>query len=200
MFIQVIQGKVSDTTAVQARFDAWVEELAPAAEGWLGATAGTTDEGEFIAVVRFESETAARHNSDRPEQGVWWAETSRLFEGGAQFHDYPDTDVLLGGGSDDAGFVQIMQGTYMGEGTPADIVDDEAVLASLRPEIVGGISGWNDRGHFTQAVYFTSEEAARRGEETMAEDEGLARQVERWLARVENIRYLDLKHPWLASP
>lgn len=200
MFIQVMQGRVSDAEAIQARFTAWVEELAPSAEGWLGSTAGMTENGEFIAMVRFEDEPAARHNSDRPEQGVWWAETSDLFDDGAQFHDYPNTQLFLGGGSDDAGFVQFIQGTYMGEGTPADVVEDENELGEMRPELIGGIYGWNDRGHFTQAVYFTSEEEARRGEETMGDDEEMARQVETWMSRVENMRYLDLRHPWLVSP
>lgn len=200
MFIQVIQGKVSDAAAIQARFTAWLEELAPAAEGWLGATAGISDEGEFIAIVRFEDEAAAKQNSDRPEQGVWWAETSDLFDDGARFHDYPQTKMLLGGGSDEAGFVQIIQGTYMGEGTPADVVENDDQLAALRPEIIGGVSGWNDRGHFTQAVYFTSEAEARRGEETMGDDEDMARQVEEWMSHVENIRYLDIPDPWLLSP
>lgn len=200
MFIQVIQGRASDPEALQTRFTAWLEELAPSAEGWLGSTAGVTENGEFIAMVRFDDETAARRNSDRPEQGVWWAETSGLFDGGAQFHDYPNTELFLGGGSDEAGFVQFIQGTYMGEGSPADVVENEGELAQMRPELIGGIYGWNDRGHFTQAIYFTSEEEARRGEETMGDDEDMARQVETWMSHVENIRYLDIPDPWLVSP
>ncbi|MGE5763508.1 MAG: hypothetical protein ACM3ZF_06425, partial [Mycobacterium leprae] len=64
---------------MRAAFERWVEELAPGAAGWLGSTAGVTDDGRFIGLARFESEQAARRNSDRPEQGRWWAETSKLF-------------------------------------------------------------------------------------------------------------------------
>ncbi|MGH8826627.1 MAG: hypothetical protein ACRDVZ_03295, partial [Jiangellaceae bacterium] len=83
MFVQVIQGRVSDEGQVRTAFDRWVDDLAPGATGWLGSTAGVTEDGRFVALVRFESEEAARRNSDRPEQGAWWAETSQLFIGEA---------------------------------------------------------------------------------------------------------------------
>ena len=57
--------------------------------GWLdrllGGTAGVTEDGRFIAVVRFESEEDARRNRDRPEQDRWWSETAKLFDGSPHF-------------------------------------------------------------------------------------------------------------------
>jgi hypothetical protein len=53
MFVQVIQGRVADPARVKAALDRWAEELAPDAEGWLGSTAGVTDDGRFIALARF---------------------------------------------------------------------------------------------------------------------------------------------------
>ncbi|HEV8557426.1 MAG TPA: hypothetical protein VGR06_13630, partial [Actinophytocola sp.] len=103
MFIQVIQGQVSDAGELRAALDRWVEGLAPGASGWLGSTAGVTDDGRFVALVRFESEEAARRNSDRPSQDQWWTETSKLFSGDATFHDCRDAERFLRGGSDDAG-------------------------------------------------------------------------------------------------
>ncbi|MGR6999145.1 hypothetical protein ACU686_15000 [Yinghuangia aomiensis] len=38
-----------------------------------------TDDGKFIALVRFESADAARRNSERPEQAAWWNDVSSLF-------------------------------------------------------------------------------------------------------------------------
>ena len=70
MFIQVIQGKVADAEGLQAAMDRWVAELQPGAQGWLGSTGGFTDDGMFVSTVRFESQEAARRNSDRPEQGA----------------------------------------------------------------------------------------------------------------------------------
>jgi hypothetical protein len=68
VFVQVIQGQVADAAKVRAAMDRWGQELAPGARGWLGSTAGVTEDGRFIALARFESEEAARRNSGRPEQ------------------------------------------------------------------------------------------------------------------------------------
>lgn len=200
MFIQVLQGKVTDPEAIHARFALWDAELGPTAEGWLGATEGVTDDGEFIAVVRFRDEEAARRNSTRPEQGTWWSETEALFSGDVAFHDYSNVTTMLDGGSDGAGFVQIVQGTYSGERNPNEMGMDEQRLAELRPEILGATLGWNDTGHFTQTVYFTSLEAARDGERAMAADPGLSADMEEWLVGVDGLRYLDLEKPRMVTP
>ena len=92
MFVQVIQGRVTDAAKVRAALDRWAEELAPGAAGWLGSTAGVTEDGRFIALARFESEEAARRNSDRPEQDRWWAETAQLLTGEATFKDSSDAN------------------------------------------------------------------------------------------------------------
>ena len=73
MFIQIIQGKCRDADRRPPAHDEWRETLGPSAEGWLGATYGVTDDGEFVGVVRFESREAAAKNSARPEQGEWWS-------------------------------------------------------------------------------------------------------------------------------
>ena len=110
MFIQVIRGQVSDPEQVQAALDRWSEQLAAGAPGWLGSTAGVTEDGRFVALARFESEEAARRNSDRPEQGQWWAETAKLFTGEPVFRDSSDVTADVTGDPDEAGFVQVMQG------------------------------------------------------------------------------------------
>ncbi len=69
MFVQVFQGPVSDPAKVKETLDRWVAELAPGADGWLGSTAGVTDDGTFVGLARFDSEEAARRNSDRPGAG-----------------------------------------------------------------------------------------------------------------------------------
>ena len=55
MFVQVIKGKVSDSSAIRATLDKWLSELAPGATGWLGSTTGVTDDGTLIGIVRFDS-------------------------------------------------------------------------------------------------------------------------------------------------
>ena len=110
MFVQVITGKVTDAAAVRTALDRWLEELAPGATGWLGSTAGVTADGRLVALARFESEEAARRNSDRPEQGQWWAETAKLLDGEATFRDSTSVMPDVRGDPDQAEFVQVMQG------------------------------------------------------------------------------------------
>ena len=111
VFVQVIQGQVSDAGMVHAALDRWAKDLAPGADGWLGSTAGVTDDGTFVALARFESEEAARRNNDRPEQDRWWTETAKLFTTQPGFRDSRDVVVDVNGEPDEAGFVQVMQGT-----------------------------------------------------------------------------------------
>jgi len=87
VFVQVIQGQVSDAAQVRAHLDKWVAEVAPGAIGWLGSTSGVTEDGQVVAIVRFESEEAAQQNSDRPEQSAWWEEMAALFSGTPVFHN-----------------------------------------------------------------------------------------------------------------
>src|SRR5919112_458875 len=110
MFVQVIQGPVSDATAARAHFETWMTELAPGATGWLGSTAGVTEDGTLVVLARFESEEAARQNSDRPEQTAWWEQTRQVFTGEPEFHNSTRVDLDLPGNPDEAGFVQVMQG------------------------------------------------------------------------------------------
>ena len=110
MFMQVIQGRVVDADELRRAMDGWIAELAPGATGWVGSTAGVTEDGRFIASARFDSEEAARANSDRPEQGMWWSQTEKSLSD-VVFHDCSDVTLINGGGSDRAGFVQVMQTT-----------------------------------------------------------------------------------------
>jgi hypothetical protein len=104
MFVQVIQGRTGDAGQLRARMDQWVRDLSAGAIGWLGSTAGVTADGTGIALARFESADAARRNSERPEQGQWWAETAKLFDGDVSFHDCSQVHLFGRGGSDDAGY------------------------------------------------------------------------------------------------
>src|SRR3954451_6088947 len=103
MFAQVIRGRTSDAEGLHAAMDRWIDEVRPGSIGWLGSTVGITYDGTFIAVARFESAEAAERNFQRPEQGRWWEETSRLFDGEVDFRDSEDLTVDLQGDPDEAG-------------------------------------------------------------------------------------------------
>jgi hypothetical protein len=143
-----------------------VRDLSTGAIGWLGSTAGVTADGTGIALVRFEAADAARRTSERPEQDQWWAETTKLFDGDVSFHDCSQVRLFgRAGGSDDAGFGQIMRGRYTDPVKAVELLQrSEQPLRELRPAVIGGeLCPYGDGG-FTQAAYFTSESEARAGE------------------------------------
>jgi hypothetical protein len=201
VFVQVIQGQVSDPEQARAALDRWASELAPGASGWLGSTAGVTEDGRFIALARFEDEAAARRNSDRPEQDRWWAETSRLFTGEATFKDSSDVLLDVVGEPDDAGFVQIMQGRGNDPERARELMDqDSSAWAEFRPDIIGSVAVGHEGGAYTMALYFTSEAEAREGERKEPPPELKAQMEEMDALSVGVPEFFDLKQPWLYSP
>jgi hypothetical protein len=190
MFVQVIEGKVGDGDKLRSQIDEWLKQLAPGAAGWLGHTAGVAPDGTFFAAVRFESADAATANSNRPEQGAWWAETSRWIEGDVRFADCGDVDIIgTRGGSDDAGFVQVIQGRGDRAAMLAASRGLAGMFARMRPDVLGSYVAWESESRFTQLVYFTSQDDAREGEQ----------HCEIRLAAAECDRFIDLSEPWLAS-
>ncbi|MGH9157457.1 MAG: hypothetical protein ACRD1K_16850 [Acidimicrobiales bacterium] len=198
MFIQVVRGTTNDEAGLARQLERWLDELGSGATGFLGTTGGVAEDGMAIFMARFDSEEAARANSDRPEQGAWWNETAKYFDGEVVFRDCPDVDVTLAGGSDAAGFVQIMQGRAIDRPRLAELeADFLPKLSELRPDVIGSIRAW-DGDFFTDAIYFTSEEAAREGEARMAEAPGV--DMGEFMALIEDLSFVDLKRPWLSSP
>ena len=195
MFAQVIHGSVTDASTLQVLGESWVAELSPGAPGWLGSTSGVTADGTFVIFAWFETAEAARSNSDRPEQGEWWAEAERCFSGEPAFGDYDDVIVVRGGGAAEAGFVQVMVGRTSNparERELAELFTEQD--PGVRPDILGGLVGISDEGHFAQAFYFSSEAEAREGEkqpmpaefaESFAEEQQLTTEM----------RFLDLTKP-----
>ncbi|MDP8970171.1 MAG: hypothetical protein M3N52_06705 [Actinomycetota bacterium] len=201
MFVQVIQGQVSDAGQVRAALDRWVRELAPGATGWLGSTAGVTEDGRFVALVRFASEEEARRNSDRPEQDQWWAETSKLFIGEAAFRDSRNVVVDVFGQPDEAGFVQVIQGRTSDPARGWVVLgQSSAERAAFRPDVIGRVAVEHDGGAYTMALYFTSEAAAREGESKEPPPDLKAQMEEMRALNVGQPEYFDLRQPWLYSP
>jgi hypothetical protein len=199
MFIQVIQGKVSDEAGLRSCMEKWMQDLQPGAVGYLGTTAGTSDDGTYLALARFESAEAARRNSARPEQGAWWAETEKCFAGEVTFMDCDNVTQWLEGGSDDAGFVQIMEGHTKDPKRMLQLLNEAGQrIHGLRPEIIGGtFATYGDDG-FIEAVYFTSEAEAREHEKMEIPDD-LRALFDEEQSLAGEISYFDLHQPMLAS-
>jgi hypothetical protein len=201
MFVQVIKGRVADPARVKAALDRWAEELAPGAEGWLGTTAGVTSDGRFVAAARFESEEAARRNSDRPEQDRWWSETSRLFDGEPSFDDSSDVEVDTNGDPATATFVQVMQGrTSDPERARRLMAEDSTDWSAFRPDMLGSVAVGHDGGAYTMMMWFTSEAEAREGEAKEAPPELKAQMEEMGTLSVGEPEFFDLKDPWMYAP
>ena len=195
MFMQVVRGKVADEAAARARFDAWESEVKPVAIGYLGATGGFLDDGGFVIVARFDSEENAQRNSDLPEQSAWWEKTASVFDGEAEFINCTEVETWLGGGSDSAGFVQVMIGHSPDRAALREMTSQEGEeLSAARPDIIGGVAGnFGDNG-FVNVGYFTSEAEARKGESSDGPPE--ADEFQRLMGEVE---FLDLHKPFFYS-
>jgi hypothetical protein len=193
MFIQVIQARSSRQDEVRTLMREWSELTDNSSSGFLGSTAGFTDDGTFINVVRFESREKAVANSDRPETDAMAQRMGELMDGPPEFHDCDDVTEFLGGGSDDAGFVQVIQGhTDDPEAVKAMMAGDEDQMRRDRPDIIGGTFAVDANGDFTNTIYFTDEASAREGEsksEPPAEIQTL----------MSDARFLDLRDPWFES-
>lgn len=195
MFIQVMQGKTSQRDQLRALAEAWRDEGGEGAVGYLGGTYGVTDDGDFLGVVRFTSREEAMANSARPETGAFAERMGALMDGPVQFHDCGDVTTFLDGGSDEAGFVQVISGHLDDPTRAKEMLADTGDLREMRPEIIGGTFAISDDGNYFQTVYFTDEASARKGEQTEPPEEVRA-ELESMMA---GATFYDLTTPWFTS-
>lgn len=196
MFVQIIEGQVADPEGLRRQLDKWDAELRPGAEGILGSTMGVTDDGYFLGFARFESPVAARANSNRPEQSRWWAETEGCFEGEAIFTDCNEVVTFMGGGSNDAGFVQVMRSSRVDRDRLHQMDETFEKHRGFRPDIIGGLRAWTGADSCTDVVYFTSEAEAREGERKEPPPE-LAAAMGEFRDLTSSVEFLDLHEPRL---
>lgn len=196
MFIQAITGTVTDVDAMQRLSDRWEQELRPGAVGYLGETVGLTDDNRFVVLARFESAEAAAKNSNRPEQDAWWQEMAKVTEN-VVVHDCSRVATLFGGGKDDAGFVQVMQGRIKDRAKAEDFfartAEAERVLGGARPDVIGEVIAMHDDGDtYTDVVYFSSEAEARANETKPLPPEA-QQMMDDMDAAIEITEFLDLR-------
>ncbi|MFL5736147.1 MAG: hypothetical protein ACJ76P_02270 [Actinomycetota bacterium] len=202
MFVQVIRAKAKDQAGLRKMWEKAESELTPGAIGYLGSTGGIADDGTMLTVVRFESEDAAGQNSNRPEQTAWFNELLQYVDGEVAFKDCTDVETHGRGGSDDAGFVQVMQARATDRKRLEEINRAfDAEMSSARPDLIGGITAWHpdETGWFTSVNYFTSESEARENETKEMPPE-IKTQVEEWMSLMEDVEFIDLHDPWMSSP
>lgn len=193
MFVQIIQGTVTDPDALQRSVERWRKEIKPGAHGYLGSTGGVTPDGRGITMVRFESEADAEANSERAEQGAWWNEASKAFGDDVTFQNCTEVDSYGGGGNDAAGFVQVLQGrTSDAAQMRRNAAASQDELRAVRPDVIGVVVAFHGDGGFSQFIYFSSEEAAREGEKAL-QNSDLSNRLR---ATIEgDLTFFDLKEP-----
>jgi hypothetical protein len=196
VFIQVIEGKSSRPDELRALSDSWREEGGADAAGWLGGTYGVTDDDQFIGVIRFASRDDAMANSARPQTSAFAEKMAALMDGPVQFHDCDDAMTWLDGGSDDAGFVQVIRGHTDDPQRAKSMLEDARELREMRPEIIGGTLAVESDGTFFQTIAFSDEESARKGEQLEPPAEVRA-ELDSMMA---GATFHDLHNPWFASP
>jgi hypothetical protein len=194
MFVQVITGRTSDAQALRTQLERWRTDLKPGAVGFEGSTVGVADDGTFVALARFADAGAAERNSARPEQGEWWEATAACLDGEATFRDSSDVDTLFEC-SNDAGFVQVMEGTVKDRDQARAMETPEMLeqLRQARPDLLGIRRVWFDGGAFVEAAYFTSEADARKGESS-AEFSGPQQE---YMEQFGDLTFIDLRDPLL---
>lgn len=195
MFVQVMECKTNDPAGFVEQGERWQREVRPGAIGYLGVTAGVTADRRAIAVVRFEDEASARANSERPEQSAWFQETSKLFDGEPTFTESSDVTEWMGGGSDEAGFVQVMKSTGVDRAQMERMDAAFAPFADQRPDIIGGVRIWTGADSCIDVAYFTSEAEARKGEQAEIPDE--LKELMGEFQGMGDTEYLDLTDPIL---
>lgn len=197
MFIQMVQGRCDRQDEMRGLVDDWCGAMADQ-PGWLGGTYGFTDDGRFVGIVRFENSTVCRNNASTSDAAMWWAGAEALFEGSCEIHESEDVSMMLDGGSDDAGFVQVMRGTVADADKFRHVMTDTEMtnmLHQARPEIIGATLAMEPDGTFIETVAFTDEASARKGEQT----DMPAEMQSEFESAMTDVEYLDLHHPWFAA-
>jgi hypothetical protein len=148
--------------------------------------------------VRFTDEASARANSERAEQSAWWSEFEKGLAGTPTFRESNDVALLFDGGSDKAGFVQVMEGS-VSDRAKAEAFETPEMLDELRrarPDLIGSVRAWFDGGKFVDVAYFTSEADARKGEKS----EEFSGPSDQYMALFGDMDFLDIRDPILTSP
>lgn len=199
MFVQVFEGMTDDREAFVRLMERWRDDLRASAPGFLGSTSGVTPAGHAIGIARFQDASFAERNSERTDQGSWWSEVEKTFTGEPSFTESTDISFFGAGGSDDAGFVQIIRGTAVDRAELERLDAEMFEQASIyRPDVIGGVRIWHHGDRFIEVVYFTSEADARKGESTSMPAE-LESTFERVNALMRDVKYDDLDSPLLFS-
>ena len=201
MFVQVIQGHVSDAGKVRAQLDKWVTEVAKGASaGWGAPVASPTTAGSspWCASSRRRPRNGTATDRNRPRGGARCRLCSPMS---------PSSTTAQGSTSTPRATRRrpaSSRSCKAARATPErarELMDNDPTdWSAFRPEILGTTSVGHDSDAWTMAIYFTSEAAAREGEQKPPPPEMEAMMKEMDALSVGEPVYFDLRDPWLRSP
>lgn len=199
MLLQLHVGPVADRDRLRRQWERWRAELGPAADGWLGSTAGLA--GDHAVVVHlFTSGEAAAAAAGRPDHRAWWSAGEAALAGPAAVLQTGDVTVQHQPDPGNAGFVQVMVASVPDraglEQVEAEIGPD---FVAFRPDFLGGYRAWFPDGTLAAVDYFRSEADARAGE-SRPMSPALQSGFQRWMSFVHDPEWHDIADPWPASP
>jgi hypothetical protein len=102
---------------------------------------------------------------------------------------------MMDGGSDSAGFVQVIRGRVEDPSRLKAMMADTDMLHEMRPDILGATLALEADGTFTETVAFTTEADARNGEKTEP-PEDVRRELD---GIMQGATFYDLRHPWFET-
>jgi hypothetical protein len=118
------------------------------------------------------------------------------------FHDCSEVDLMGEGGSDSAGFVQIIQGKTKDVARSREMDKEvESRMEGLRPDVLGGFVAWHpENGRFTNPIYFTSEAEARANEKKMESEPEFQKMMSEFQELSDGEpKFIDLPEPWFST-
>ncbi len=201
MFIRILRGRVVDGVAVRGELRRWSDELGPGLPGWQRLTGGVTDDGELVAVFRFDGEAAARSSGERSEQLAWQQSVERHLVGRPSWDDCPVVHMAKGGDDEDAGFVRVLHGRLADPVRLAAMRDEvERTLRERAPHVLGVTFAEHadEVGSFTEITYCTSEREALAAERQMPVE--VAVQLGTVRSYMEGLTFMELRDPLLLGP
>jgi hypothetical protein len=197
MFVQIFEGRVFNRGTAHRLIDDWVSALRLRAVGFLGATAGVSDDGRVIALLRFESAAAASGSGYLPERGPYWAELEKVLNGPVAVTDSDDAETFFSGGSNDARFVEIVKARGVNRAQLREMdASIQRVAGSWRPDFIGSFRVWTGPDSYVEADYFTSEAEMRESQQKEPPPE-FAGRIGAFQEMMANAEMLDIRDPWL---
>jgi hypothetical protein len=151
MLIQVLGALVADREAVRER----AHQAATAAPGLQWLTGGLTDDGQFIAVARFQEGSP----------GAWWADLEACLAEPLVVRDSSDIEVILGDRTPDAGFLEVIEGHTSDRARFMHLQRElEYAFSAERPDFLGSLILWWSDGAWMELASFTSADDVRAGD------------------------------------